>query len=116
MQTSPATFSDPPPDKNSGYGLEGDVKRGQALYELSCLHCHRAGSVSEYILDNSKFSFKHLKSKIPKDDHFSLYQIIRYGTYALPGHRPYMPHYTLERMSDQQVEDLRSYIEMMANQ
>ncbi|RMF22347.1 MAG: cytochrome c, partial [Bacteroidetes bacterium] len=34
-----------------------------------------------------------------------------YGTYAIPGHKPYMPHYPLERMSKQQVEDLRAYIE-----
>ena len=52
---------------------------------------------------------------ITKDSHFSLYQIIAYGTYAIPGHKPYMPHYPLERMSKQQVEDLRAYVELEAN-
>ena len=91
------------------------MERGKALYELSCLHCHQGGGVSGYVLDRKRLSFKHLRNNITKDSHFSLYQIIRYGTYALPGHRPYMPHYPLERMSNQQVEDLRAYIEQEAS-
>ncbi|MEZ4774368.1 MAG: cytochrome c [Bacteroidia bacterium] len=114
LQTSPAHFSDAPPDKEKGYGLTGDPERGKALYELSCLHCHNANGVSEYVLDQSKMSFRNLDKKIVKDSHYSLYQIIRYGTWAQPGHRPYMPHYPLERMSDQQVEDLRSYVDQMS--
>lgn len=114
LQTSPAHFGDAPADKRTGYGLTGNVDRGRAIYNLSCLHCHKEGTVSSYVLDHSILSFKHLKRKIPKDSHFSLYQIIRYGTYSIPGHRPYMPHYPLERMSNQQIEDLRSYIEMMS--
>lgn len=115
MQTSPATFSDPPPDKSKGYeGLTGNAERGKSIYSRSCLHCHKAGGVSKYTLDNGKLSLRHLRKKIPQDSHMSLYQIIRYGTYALPGHRPYMPHFTLERMSNQQVEDLRAYIEQGA--
>lgn len=115
MQTSPATFSDPPPDKSKGYeGLTGDATRGAQIYRLSCLHCHKEDGVSKYTLDEGKLSLRHLRKKIPQDSHMSLYQIIRYGTYALPGHRPYMPHFTLERMSNQQVEDLRAFIEQGA--
>lgn len=114
-QKSAAQFFDPPPSKMEGYeGITGDPTRGKDIYELSCLHCHQPGGVSHYILDNGKQSFKHLKRKIPKDTHFSLYQIVAYGTYAIPGHKPYMPHYPLERMSKQQVEDLRAYIEQRA--
>ena len=112
---SPAHFYDAPPDKSVGYeGLVGDPARGKELYELSCLYCHNAEGVSHYVLDNSPLSFRHLERKITKDSHFSLYQIIAYGTYAIPGHKPYMPHYPAERMSKQQVEDLRAYIEMKA--
>lgn len=114
MQKSPATFSDSPPDKQAGYGLKGDAERGKAIYTLSCLHCHKEGGVSKYTLDQGKLALRHLRKKIPQDSHMSLYQIIRYGTYALPGHRPYMPHFPLERMSNQQVEDLRAYIELGA--
>ncbi len=117
MQRSPAHFFDAPYSKKEGYeGLEGDLAKGKDLYELSCLYCHKSGGVSHYILDESRLSFRHLSKMIEKDSHFSLYQIIAYGTYAIPGHRPYMPHYPLERMSKQQVEDLRSYIEHKANQ
>ena len=112
---SPAHFYDAPPDKRTGYeGLVGNAQLGKDIYELSCLHCHKAEGVSHYILDHSKFSFRHLQKMIDKDSHFSLYQIIAYGTYAIPGHRPYMPHYPEERMSKQQVEDLRAYVEQMA--
>lgn len=111
LTKSPAHFYDAPADKNQGYpGITGRPERGKAIYELSCLHCHQEGGVSHYVLDNSKLSFRHLHQMIPKDSHFSLYQIIPYGTYAIPGHRPYMPHYPKERMNPQQVEDLRAYI------
>lgn len=117
LQKSPAHFFDAPYSKKEGYeGLEGNMERGEDLYQLSCLHCHQNGRVSHYLLDESGLSFRHLDKMIEKDSHFSLYQIIAYGTYAIPGHRPYMPHYPLERMSKQQVEDLRAYIEYKANQ
>lgn len=113
---SPAHFYDAPPNKAVGYeGFVGRPEKGKDLYELSCLHCHKPGGVSHYILDDSKLSFQHLKRMIPKDSHFSLYQIIAYGTYAIPGHRPYMPHYPEERMNKQQIEDLRAYIEQRAD-
>lgn len=112
---SPAHFFDAPPNKRLGYeGLTGNPARGKDIYELSCLHCHQPDGVSHYILDDGKLSFRNLKKMIPKDSHFSLYQIIAYGTYAIPGHRPYMPHYPEERMSRQQVEDLRAYVELRA--
>lgn len=112
---SPAHFYDAPASKEAGYeGLVGDPASGKDLYELSCLHCHKSGGVSHYILTDEKLDFQHMKKMIPKDSHFSLYQIIAYGTYAIPGHRPYMPHYSEERMSKQQVEDLRAYIELRA--
>lgn len=115
-QTSPAHFYDAPADKKVGYkGLIGDPARGKDIYELSCLHCHQSGGVSHYILDDTALSFKHLDKMVPKNSHFSLYQIIAYGTYSIPGHRPYMPHYPEERMSKQQVEDLRAYVEMRAS-
>jgi len=114
---SPAHFHDAPPNKTVGYeGLVGNPENGKAIYELSCLYCHQPDGVSHYILDNSSHSFRHLDKMIEKDSHFSLYQIIAYGTYAIPGHRPYMPHYPEERMSKQQIEDLRAYVEQMAQQ
>ncbi len=114
-QKSPAHFYDAAPNKRNGYeGFTGNSENGKDIYELSCLHCHKAGGVSHYVLNNKALSFKDLKRKMFKNSHFSLYQIIPYGTYAIPGHKPYMPQYPMERMNKQQVEDLRAYIEKRA--
>lgn len=116
LQKSPATFYDAPPSKWDGYKeFTGDKNRGEDIYKLSCLHCHHPEGVSHYTLEDDQLSLKDLKRTLFKDSHFSLYQIIPYGTYAIPGHRPYMPHYPMERMSTQQVEDLRAYIEYRTN-
>ena len=111
---SPATFGEVPEDKKQGYGLVGNASNGKHLYELSCLHCHYDHDVSAFVLDNGKMSFRFLKSNINRSSNYSLYEVVRIGTKAVPGHKPYMPHYTLERMSDQQLEDLRAYIEERA--
>lgn len=114
VTASPATFADAPPDKAMGYSFEGRPEQGRAIYELGCRHCHRAGQVSGYILDYSRLTFRKLLRDMTEDDQESFYQSIRYGTSPVPGHRPYMPNYTLERMSHQQVEDLRAYVEQQA--
>jgi len=111
---SPATFSEPPADKKEGYGMKGIPERGKAIYELGCQHCHKEDGVSDLVLDNAKKTFNWLKKNITADSQYSIYQIVRQGTYASHGHREYMPHYTQEKMSDQQLEDLRSYIVQMA--
>lgn len=112
-QKAPATFAKPLEDKVKGYGLKGDPERGAAIYELSCRNCHNESGVSDYLLDYAPYTFQHLKSNMFNKDQFSIYHIIRKGTYATPGARPYMPHYPKEKMSDQQIEDLRAYIEKM---
>jgi len=111
LSKSPATFSDSPTDKAAGYGLEGDATRGQGIYELGCQHCHRAGGESDVILDDFRSTFTWLKKNITANSPLSIYEIARHGTYSEAGHRPYMPHYTQEKLSDQQLEDLRAYIE-----
>lgn len=113
---SPATFSSPPIDKKSGYSkLTGNPMNGKVIYELSCQHCHRNKGESDVVLNNSKATFRWLEKNINSNGILSIYEIIRKGTYSEKGHREYMPHYTLEKMSDQQIEDLRAYIEQKAN-
>lgn len=111
---SPATFSTPPPSLKDGYGQIGDPGRGRQLYVASCQHCHRPNGPSELVLDDSRLSLKLLKRNLHRKNQYSLYYLLRIGTYSVAGHKPYMPHYTLERMSDQQAEDLRSYIDQAA--
>ena len=111
---SPATFLEVPANKADGYTVPrpGDPQNGRLIYDLSCLHCHGQEGPSNYLkLDHSKLSLNFLAKKIETRGHLSLYEIVRHGTYAKNGHRAYMPHYTGERMSNQQLEDLRAYIE-----
>jgi len=114
QKDSPAHFVTPPKDRKVGYGLTGNPENGKLIYELSCLHCHEHEVFSSYNLDNSKATFKYLKKHFKRYTRYSVYQVARYGTSPLPGKRAYMPQYTSEKMSDQQMEDLRSYIEQEA--
>jgi mono/diheme cytochrome c family protein len=111
---APAHFITPPENRKDGYNLQGNPDNGKLIYDLSCKHCHEGKRYSFFILDDSKSTFKYLKNHFPKYSHSSIYQVARYGTSPLPGKKAYMPQYTAEKMSDQQMEDLRAYIEMMA--
>lgn len=111
---SPATFGEEIWNKKEGYGEQGRVEDGEFIYKNSCLHCHTAEKAepSGYlVLEDDKLSRKLLARKMTKNHRYSIYRIIRKGTYATFGHSAYMPHYTLERMSDQQIESLRAYLE-----
>lgn len=114
LAKSPATFADPPTDKHKGYGMKGRPEMGQLIYQLGCQHCHRDHGESDVVLDDSKVTMRWLKRNITKHSELSIYEIVRHGTYAQKGHREYMPHYTEEKMSHQQMEDLRAYIEQEA--
>ena len=111
---SPATFVYPPDDRQSGSGLKGNPDNGAKIYDRSCLHCHYQKKYSFLHLDKNKMSFTHLKDKIATYHRHSLYQVARWGTYSKNGKKSYMPRYTEERMSNQQLEDLRAYIEQQA--
>lgn len=111
LQKSPATFGAVPENKQKGYPETGNPKLGKGIYELGCQHCHRPEGESEVIFDHTPLTYNWLKKHIPDNSQLSIYEIIRKGTYAEYGHQEYMPHYTIEKMSDQQVEHLRAFIE-----
>ena len=110
LQASPATFVAPPKNRKEGRDYKGNPENGQLIYELSCLHCHYNQRYSFFDLDDSALSLEFLEKHFPRYTRYSVYQVGRYGTSPLPGKRAYMPQYTLERMSYQQMEDLRSFI------
>lgn len=110
LDHSPATFITPPPNRNDGYGLKGNAENGKKVYEQSCLHCHAEQRYSFFDLDKSDYSKDYLGKHFEKYTRHSAYQVIRYGTSPMNGKRAYMPHFTLERMSNQQVEDLKAYL------
>ena len=110
-QAAPATFIAPPEDRKEGYeNIVGDPENGELIYNLSCKHCHAEQRYSYYLLDDASQTFNHLERHFPRYTRYSTYQVTRYGTSPLPGKRAYMPQYTLEKMSNQQLEDLRAYI------
>ncbi|HKK73724.1 MAG TPA: c-type cytochrome [Saprospiraceae bacterium] len=115
LKGSPATFVEPPKDRTVGYpGVVGDPQNGALIYELSCLHCHQGGLYAFFELDDSKATFKYLSKHMDRYTRYSIYQVTRWGTQPLQGKRSYMPNYTAEKMSRQQLEDLRAYIEQEA--
>lgn len=111
---SPATFISPPENRTEGNKLTGNPENGKFIYESSCLHCHENKRYSFFNLDNSRSSFRFLKKNINRYTRHSIYQVGRYGTSPLNGKKAYMPQYTEEKMSRQQMEDLRTYIEQRA--
>ncbi len=104
---SPATFVEPPYETQNEL-QPGNADNGKAIFELSCLTCHKPYGCSDNVFDDTKFTFNKFARDFDKD-YWWLYQIIRHGQYSYPGHEPYMPHFTAERMTNQQVEDLKAY-------
>jgi mono/diheme cytochrome c family protein len=111
LDYSAATFVAPPKDRKKGYDKKGNILNGKMVYRHSCKHCHENTRYSFFNLDDSKDTFKHLAKNFPKNNRYSLYYLIREGTFPLYGKRAYMPRYTKEKLTDQQIEDLRAYIE-----
>lgn len=108
---SPATFGEKPYNYLEGYmSIKGNADKGKQLYKLSCMACHQAGGVSDITFDYSSLTFQKFLRQIDKSGNYNLYEIIRHGTYADKGKPRYMPLYPKERLSDQQVEDLRAYM------
>lgn len=110
LMDSPAHFVAPPEDRKAGYGMSGDATNGEHIYKLSCLHCHEDQRYSFFDLNDGKLSRKLLGKHFPRFSYYSAYQVIRYGAPSHPGKSAYMPQFTSEKMSDQQVEDLRAYL------
>ncbi|MEZ5014892.1 MAG: cytochrome c [Chitinophagales bacterium] len=104
---SPATFIDPP--YNLGGDLpKGDPENGKHIFELSCQTCHKPYGCSDNVFDSSPFTMRKFANDFDKN-YWWLFEAVRHGFYSYPGHEPYMPHYTAERMTDQQVMDLKAY-------
>lgn len=112
FQGSPATFIGAYESIKASEKLEGNPENGKKVYDLSCLHCHAPHQgVTNFTLDDSRMTFRLLRNNFGRYNHYSLFQLTRYGTHPMMGYRPYMPNYTLERMSHQQMADLKAYIE-----
>jgi len=110
----PVEFGELPQRMDLGYEHEGNAENGKKIYELSCQACHQKGGVSTVLLEDDKATMKKFVNHLSKNTDFNLYNIIRHGTYIENGKPRYMPLYPKEKLSDQQIEDLRAYIEDQA--
>lgn len=111
---SPATFRPPPADVAAGYDVEGNAERGEPVYRLSCMHCHKPGGTARFELAQDSLSFRRLAAKIGRTRGSGFYPAIRHGLSATERRLKYMPLYPAERLSDRQIEDLRAYVEAHA--
>lgn len=112
LLASPATFVLPPEDRRTGYPVaEKNPDNGEVLYQRACLHCHENQRYSFFELGENQFHYDFMTKHFPRYTRYSTYQVSRYGTSPIPGKRAYMPHYTEERMTNGQIEDLRAYLE-----
>lgn len=88
-------------------------QNGKRVYRLSCLHCHAGKRFSNFKLDRSQKTFNFLKKHLDTDSRYSIYDALRYSP-GSKANRSNIPHYTAQRMSDQQIQDLRFYIAQRA--
>lgn len=111
-----ASFGEAPENPEKGYEIEGepDPENGKVVFERACLHCHGPDGASEHFFGNKPATWRKLADKFSAASGKSLYHLIRNGTKAGETKGPYMPNFTKERMSNQQIEDLRAYVEQMA--
>ncbi|MFT4600826.1 MAG: mono/diheme cytochrome c family protein [Arenicella sp.] len=98
-------------------GYSPVAENGEYIYKDGCLHCHAVGrNITNFDLDDTKLTHKFLLAKKNKYNTFSISHITRYGTYAISGRKQYMPMYSYENMSDEQMLDLMYYIETKATE
>lgn len=116
VQRYPATFTGAKAEQNRNYGKGGDAENGKKIYESGCMYCHKNQRVTFLNLDDDVLSGNYLWKHRKGYDDLSIYQVVRWGTYPIVGRQQYMPLYTKEKMSEQQLEDLMSYIKELANQ
>ncbi len=110
---SPGTFGGVPKDVKVGFPINTapDLEVGKQVFTRSCLHCHNpsTGATETYFRDDEK-THTELSQKFQSGSEDSAYHHIRLGTYSMDEERLYMPNFTIERLSDFQIESLRAYL------
>ncbi len=118
VRAYPAHFTDAPHFEPTKPEWEKDAKRiaeGKAIFELGCQHCHLKKQFSFYSLDNSKLTFKHLENATRTHNHiYSMYLLAREGLPPRLGRPAYMPQYSLEKMSKEQLTNIYVYVKAMS--
>lgn len=111
----PATLAGPIPlgKRKKISPVLNSFTNGKRVYRQSCLHCHSNKKYAHFKLDSKQKTFQFLKKHFDDTSRYSIYDAIRYSP-GSKANRTGPPHYTSERMSDQQIQDLRFFITQMA--
>ena len=114
LNYSPAHFISSEESRAAAEGIKGNPDNGKKVYDNSCLHCHEGQRYSYFLLDDNKISFKYLKRRGNTYTDHSIYQASRYGVKSVSGRKSYMPQYPIEKLSEQQLQDLIAYVNIRA--
>ena len=112
LNKSDATFLEPIPFGERKFGKEGDSEIGKELIKRSCVHCHSPQKeISKYKIDiNNSLKIKQLLKNAKKASDQSIYEVSRKGFYPVGSRQAYMPHYSKQRLSDKQIEDMVAFL------
>lgn len=110
LLASPAKFVEPLKNVTETFGKNGDKETGAKIYLHSCIHCHNQQRVTFLKLSVSEKSLKKLSKKLGTGKRLDAFKVIREGTHPYFYYKPYMPQYTINRMSNKQLEDLAAYL------
>lgn len=115
QEVYPASLIPPIPigERNLISPVLNSFTNGKRVYKQSCLHCHAGKRYSNFRLDRSQKTFKFLKKHFDTPTRYSIYDVLRYSP-GTKGEKTNSPHYTAQRMSNQQLQDLRFYITQKA--
>ena len=114
LDASPATFSKPPSPTITPDAYSPKITNGKAIYILSCLSCHQSGGPTSFTLANSAVTYRLLRDHTDFGANFSIEHAARNGIKASPG-KGYMPNFPLQRLSNNQLKDLRAFIHYQAS-
>ncbi len=110
---SPATFGTMPDDAEQGFPMDRDPDPaiGEQVFRTACLHCHdpAEGAAETWFRDDER-TRAYFKRRFPLGTRSSVYGHIRLGTRPDRDEKLYMPNFTMERLSDYQIESLRAFL------
>jgi mono/diheme cytochrome c family protein len=102
------------PDE-SEYKNKQKLKEGKAIYDQGCLHCHLNKKYSFFGLDNEYLTFKAMEKATRKENYIlSMNFLVREGLPPRMGNHSYMPEFTAEKMSPEQLKNLYLYVSAQA--
>lgn len=79
------------------------------------MYCHGGKTFSKFKLDYKQKTFNKLLKHIDQDSKLSIYNVLRFNGKSKHS-KPSAPHFSKERMSDKQIQDLRLFIKYMGRQ